>query len=73
MYLYFFVFANTFSTKCEFIIVFIILTSKPKMENVEVERAHRDGKLRSYKGKPVHRHTLIKLLRYKDKINTFNI
>ena len=52
-------------------IVTDILTSKLKMENVEVERAHRDGKPRTYKGKPVHRHILIKLLRYKDKINIF--
>ena len=41
-------------------IVTDILTSKFKMENVEVERAHRDGKPRTYmyEGKPVPRHIL---------------
>jgi hypothetical protein len=44
-----------------------IFTSKFGMENVEIERAHRDGKV--INGRP--RHILIKLLRYSDKVNIF--
>ena len=38
-------------------------------DNVEVERAHRDGKVRYRDGVPHPRQILIKLLRYTDKIN----
>ena len=38
-------------------------------DNVEVERAHRDGKVRRRDGVPRQRQILIKLLCYTDKIN----
>lgn len=47
-----------------------ILVTKFGFEDIEIERAHRDGKVRHYdgpnKGRP--RHILIKLLRYVDKV-----
>lgn len=39
------------------------------MEDVEVERAHRDGRVYRGKGAPRPRHILVKLLRYTDKVN----
>ena len=48
-----------------------ILTTKLGIEEVEVERAHRDGKVYKGKGTPRPRHILVKLLRYSDKVKIF--
>ena len=52
-------------------IVNIILTEKFDMEDVELERVHRDGKIRHEprnRGPNRPRHILIKLLRYQDNV-----
>ena len=51
-------------------IVTHILQNKFSREDIEIERAHRDGKKRHPRGNetPRPRHILVKLLRYKDKV-----